>query len=229
MITEYHGHGSLQDYLKNHTVTSVELLRIIRGLASALNHLHTEIIGSSRKPCITHNNINSKNILVKKDKQCCFGDFSKSIQFCSSNNNMNVPKDYQNTDIRYLAPEFLDKTFNPNIIETFKMGDVYSFALVLWEILSRCEIPSLISGTKYQVLFEEELNAENLEFSWDSMTTLVANKKIRPRLRSEWEQDPVLKMVTKVLIECWNATPSVRLTSLRIKKTFFKTQAENSG
>lgn len=39
---------------------------------------------------------------------------------------------------RYMAPEVLESRINLENIESFKQADVYSMALVLWEITSRC-------------------------------------------------------------------------------------------
>lgn len=39
---------------------------------------------------------------------------------------------------RYMAPELLESRLNLENIESFKQADVYSMALVLWEITSRC-------------------------------------------------------------------------------------------
>lgn len=38
---------------------------------------------------------------------------------------------------RYMAPEVLDETINERSFESYKQADMYSFALVLWEIGSR--------------------------------------------------------------------------------------------
>lgn len=41
---------------------------------------------------------------------------------------------------RYMAPEVLDKTLNSRNFHHFKMADIYSFALVIWEILRRIQV-----------------------------------------------------------------------------------------
>jgi len=40
---------------------------------------------------------------------------------------------------RYMAPEVLDETMNCSHFESYRQADMYSFALVLWEITRRCE------------------------------------------------------------------------------------------
>lgn len=38
-----------------------------------------------------------------------------------------------------MAPEVLESRINLENIESFKQADVYSMALVLWELISRCD------------------------------------------------------------------------------------------
>lgn len=40
---------------------------------------------------------------------------------------------------RYMAPEVLESRVNLEDLEAFKQMDVYSMALVLWEMASRCQ------------------------------------------------------------------------------------------
>lgn len=39
-----------------------------------------------------------------------------------------------------MAPEVLESRVNLEDLESFKQMDVYSMALVLWEMASRCEV-----------------------------------------------------------------------------------------
>lgn len=54
---------------------------------------------------------------------------------------------------RYMAPEVLESRINLENIESFKQADVYSMALVLWEITSRC---SAIGGKAHTKMFGEK-------------------------------------------------------------------------
>jgi len=49
LITDYHEHGSLYDYLKTYTLDSVDMLRLAHSAACGLSHLHTEIFGTRGK------------------------------------------------------------------------------------------------------------------------------------------------------------------------------------
>lgn len=41
---------------------------------------------------------------------------------------------------RYMAPEVLDESLDASRFEAYIMADMYSFALVLWELVRRCRI-----------------------------------------------------------------------------------------
>lgn len=87
LITHYHEHGSLYDYLGRVTVEMADGLNMAASVASGLVHLHTEIFGTEGKPAIAHRDLKSKNILVKKDLRCCIADLgewtSLSLSFFS--------------------------------------------------------------------------------------------------------------------------------------------------
>lgn len=72
--------GSLYDYLQLTTLDTVSCLRIVLSIASGLAHLHIEIFGTQGKPAIAHRDLKSKNILVKKNGQCCIADLGKFSQ-----------------------------------------------------------------------------------------------------------------------------------------------------
>lgn len=46
MVSEYHEHGSLYDYLNRHTISVDGMILLALSVASGLAHLHMEIIGT---------------------------------------------------------------------------------------------------------------------------------------------------------------------------------------
>lgn len=78
LITHYHEMGSLYDYLQLSTLDACSCLRMALSIASGLAHLHVEIFGTQGKPAIAHRDLKSKNILVKKNGQCCIADLGKN-------------------------------------------------------------------------------------------------------------------------------------------------------
>uniref|UniRef100_A0A2K6FXH8 TGF-beta receptor type-1 n=1 Tax=Propithecus coquereli TaxID=379532 RepID=A0A2K6FXH8_PROCO len=74
LVSDYHEHGSLFDYLNRYTVTVEGMIKLALSTASGLAHLHMEIVGTQGKPAIAHRDLKSKNILVKKNGTCFLDD-----------------------------------------------------------------------------------------------------------------------------------------------------------
>ena len=53
MVSEYHEHGSLYDYLNRYTVSVEGMVVLALSIASGLAHLHMEIIGTQGKLSVT--------------------------------------------------------------------------------------------------------------------------------------------------------------------------------
>lgn len=81
LITDYHENGSLHDYLQTHVLDPTSLLSLALSAASGVAHLHTEIFGTRSKPAISHRDIKSKNILVKRNGQCAIADFGLAVRY----------------------------------------------------------------------------------------------------------------------------------------------------
>ncbi|KAH1015763.1 hypothetical protein HUJ04_007098 [Dendroctonus ponderosae] len=208
IITAYHSAGSLRRFLNTNTVNQSELIQMITGLASALNFLHMEMLALKTKPRVAHNNINSSSILVMENKRCCFSDLSQAKNFSVVSKDNSI--EYMNSDIRYLAPEYLNKSFDPLTDESFMKADIYSFSLIIWEIMNRCEDALGIVNTTYTIPYDDELKSNNLELSLNSMQEIVVSRNIRPHINSEWAQNVGLKELIKIMLECWNQDSSVR-------------------
>ncbi|KAG5448529.1 Activin receptor type-1 [Clonorchis sinensis] len=79
LITAYHQHGSLHDYLSHETLSLSDSFRLARSIAAGLAFLHTEIRGFQSKPAIVHRDIKSKNVLVRDDKEACIADLGLAL------------------------------------------------------------------------------------------------------------------------------------------------------
>ena len=139
LITHYHQKGSLYDYLNRHAVAShYEVLRLVHSAASGLVHLHTEIFGTQGKCAIAHRDIKSKNILVQKNGTCCIADLGLAVMHSQRTNKIDLGSNHKVGTKRYMAPELLDESMNPESFDAFRRADVYAFGLVMWEVSRRC-------------------------------------------------------------------------------------------
>ncbi|XP_026530367.1 activin receptor type-1-like [Notechis scutatus] len=217
LITHYHEMGSLYDYLQLTTLDTVSCLRIVLSIASGLAHLHSEIFGTQGKPAIAHRDLKSKNILVKKNGQCCIADLGLSVMHSQSTNQLDVGNNPRVGTKRYMAPEVLDETIQVDCFDSYKRVDIWAFGLVLWEVARRMVSNGIVEDYKppfYDVVPNDP--------SFEDMKKVVCVDQQRPNIPNRWFSDPTLTSLAKLMKECWYHNPSARLTALRIKKTLTK-------
>lgn len=226
LITDYHEYGSLHDYLQNHVLDSNSLYVMALSIASGLSHLHTEIYGTKGKPAISHRDIKSKNILVKRNGQCAIADFGLAVRYLSDTNEIDIALNTRVGTRRYMAPEVLDDTIVTSNFDSFKKADMYSLSLVFWEMSRRC-----VTGDKITTADDYALpyyDCVPSDPSFDDMKLVVCVKKIRPQIPLRWESDDVLQTLSKIMQECWHQNSAVRLTALRVKKTLSKLETDTT-
>lgn len=221
LITDFHELGSLHDYLQINAINSQKLQILAYSLASGLAHLHNEIFGTPGKPAIAHRDIKSKNVLVKRNGQCAIADFGLAVKYISEVDEIHIAPNTRVGTRRYMAPEVLNQTLNPQQFESFKMADMYSLGLVFWEMCRKCYTP--IHGTKTTTCEEYALPYFDLvpsDPSFEDMHGIVNVKNLRPAIPQRWyDDDEVLQVLSKIMQECWHTNPTVRLTALRVKKS----------
>ena len=137
LITEFCEYGSLYDLLITRTVSESDMLKLCHTAVSGLDHLHTEIVGTEGKPSIAHRDVKSRNILVKRNFACCIADLGLALRFDRVTNTIEDPPSKRVGTKRYLAPEVIDEGISFKNFESYKRADIYSFGLVLWEIVRR--------------------------------------------------------------------------------------------
>ena len=139
LVTKYHEFGSLQDYLRQHTVTPKVILQMAVSICSGLAYLHFDSADNQVKIPVAHCNLTSRNILVKANLSCCIGDFRLAVY--KYKNEVHQAEDAKPGTARYMAPEVLDDSLNFQSFESFKQVDVYALGLILWEICQRRDCP----------------------------------------------------------------------------------------
>ncbi|KAI1229806.1 hypothetical protein IHE44_0010809 [Lamprotornis superbus] len=195
LVSDYHEHGSLFDYLNRYTVTIEGMIKLALSAASGLAHLHMEIVGTQGKPGIAHRDLKSKNILVKKNGTCAIADLGLAVRHDSVTDTIDIAPNQRVGTKRYMAPEVLDETINMKHFDSFKCADIYALGLVYWEIARRCNAGGI--HEEYQLPYYD----------------------LVPSDPSIEEMRKALRVMGKMMRECWYANGAARLTALRIKKT----------
>uniref|UniRef100_A0A8D3DF84 receptor protein serine/threonine kinase n=1 Tax=Scophthalmus maximus TaxID=52904 RepID=A0A8D3DF84_SCOMX len=149
LVSDYHEHGSLFDYLNRYSVTIEGMIKLALSAASGLAHLHMEILGTQGKPGIAHRDLKSKNILVKKNGMCAIADLGLAVRHESITDTIDIAPNQRVGTKRYMAPEVLDETINMKHFDSFKCADIYALGLVYWEIARRCNTGGKTSNGKW--------------------------------------------------------------------------------
>uniref|UniRef100_A0A0A9Z3X6 receptor protein serine/threonine kinase n=2 Tax=Lygus hesperus TaxID=30085 RepID=A0A0A9Z3X6_LYGHE len=214
LITDYHEHGSLFDYLNRTTVDVPGMIRMALSISTGLAHLHMEIVGTQGKPAIAHRDLKSKNILVKSNGTCAIGDLGLAVRHDVATDTVDIPLNNRVGTKRYMAPEVLDESMNMNHFDSFKRADVYAFGLILWEIGRRCNVGGIYD--EYQLPFYDAVPSDP---TIDEMRRVVCIDRLMPSIPNRWQACPALQAMSRVMRECWYHNAAARLTALRIKKT----------
>lgn len=246
LITDYHEHGSLHDYLTTHTLTVGEMTSMALSIAAGLSHLHHEIDGFQGKPAIAHRDLKSKNILVKSNKTCAIADLGLAVRQLSDSSGVDLPSAKKVGTRRYLPPEVLVIT-DDNLkisefdFDAFIRGDIYSFGLVLWELANRTTfhidnssstttttVDGRISMGDTSTTNTTQVPANDYQLPYHNMVSfdptieemkyVVVDKNLRPPLTCQWNNNCTMKRLSQIMTECWAREPKARITTLRAKK-----------
>nr|XP_026693851.1 transforming growth factor beta receptor isoform X1 [Ciona intestinalis] len=211
LITEFHEYGSLADYLKTHTMSLPVALKFMETMATGLSFLHEDIPHKQphkgHKPAIAHRDFKSKNVLISNDMTAVIADFGLAVKFipgeCTGESHGQVGTR------RYMAPEILEGAINFQR-DAFLRIDMYAFALVMWEIITRCsDVPGGSTPT-YMMPYELELGQHP---TLDEMQACVIDQKTRPVVNDLWRQDEVVGILCETMEECWDHDAEARLSA----------------
>lgn len=222
LITEYHENGSLFDYLSLNQLSPQQALKMALSIVNGLVHLHMPIESCNGKPALAHCDLKSKNILVKSDLSCCISDLGLALS--GDRDGKLVQQGAVRTGTkRYMAPEILDKKIDARYLENFQKAEIYSLALVFWELLRSCKFQDdqthIVYSFEYKLPYFEYIQGDPDEAL---MCTIVCEQKLRPGVCSQWRQNKLMASLLRLAEELWVENPNERLNALRLKKSLTK-------
>ncbi|XP_029012928.1 serine/threonine-protein kinase receptor R3 [Betta splendens] len=217
LVTHFHELGSLYDFLQHSSLEPEGCLRMCLSVACGLVHLHTEIVSYQEKPAIAHRDLKSRNILVKRNRQCCIADLGLAVMHSQSHDYIDVGNNPRVGTKRYMAPEVLDETIRVDIFESYKQTDIWALGLVFWEITRRTMVNGIVE--EYRPPFFDLVPSDP---SFEEMKKVVCVDQQRPSLHNRLHSHPILSAIVKIMKECWYQSPPARLTALRVRKTLSK-------
>lgn len=143
-----------------------------------LVHLHDLFEFTNSKPAIAHRDIKSKNLLMKTERTVCIADFGLSVTSKGIETNKYEHLIIRSGTKRYMPPEVLAESIDEKRFKSFQMADIYSFSLLLWEIVMHSELNPELSST-YRPPYYEWVGEDP---SFDVMKKVVSIEKKRPSL-----------------------------------------------
>uniref|UniRef100_A0A8C5GBG9 Serine/threonine-protein kinase receptor n=1 Tax=Gouania willdenowi TaxID=441366 RepID=A0A8C5GBG9_GOUWI len=222
LVLAYHSLGNLQDFLTVNIVSWEELIAIASSIAKGLAHLHSDTTpnGVPKVP-VAHRDLKSSNIVMKSRRECALCDFGLALRLDLSLTVDDYANSGQVGTARYMAPEVLESRVNLEDLEAFKQMDVYSMALVLWELASRCHAIGEVKN--YEPAFGSKVCEQPCV---DSMRDLVLRDRGRPEIPSAWTQKPGMNVFCSTITECWDHDPEARLTAHCVVERFSALEEE---
>ncbi|XP_050781988.1 anti-Muellerian hormone type-2 receptor [Gopherus flavomarginatus] len=218
LVLQLYPAGSLRHFLSQHISTWDGTVRLALSLARGLAFLHEELWHNGlHKPSVAHRDLSSQNVLVREDQSCAIGDFGLATALPArmeqwGGGRMEAAVRKAGTQ-RYMAPEILDDSLDLQVWgRALKQADIYSLALVLWEILSRCSGLSPDCGVPpFQLAYEAELGSSP---TYGELRRLAVEERRRPAIPDSWRGTGQVSICLRELLEdCWDPDPEARLTA----------------
>ncbi|KAE8751886.1 hypothetical protein FOCC_FOCC001363 [Frankliniella occidentalis] len=233
LVLSHSSNGCLQDYLRSNTVDWPTFCRMALSIAKGLAHLHTDMRkGDKEKPCVSHRDLNTRNILVNSDLSCSLCDLGFAMKIVGSKYYQNGEEQHAETKsindvgtLRYMAPEVLEGAVNLRDCESsLKQIDVYALALVVWELACRCsDLYQMGSeAPPYMMPFESEIGHHP---TFEQMQVLVVRHKARPLFPETWKDWTAVRLIRETMEDCWDQDAEARLTALCVEERFLELPA----
>lgn len=189
IITEFMSNGSLDSLLHEKdmypTLPWSLRLRILYEIALGVNYLH------NMNPPLLHQDLKTQNILLDGEFHVKIADFglSKWRYLSVSKGSGSKPTEMGGGTVLYMPPEKYDPKANNKSRRADVKHDMYSYAIIMWEVLSR-QIPYDEMTNPMQIMFSV-MGGTRPDTSVDSLPAHVPNREILISLiTSGWTANP---------------------------------------
>jgi len=188
IVMEYMEKGSLHELLRTEHFGKINVLKIATEIALGMNYLHGENI--------LHRDLTSKNILLSKHYEAKVADFGLSKMKLTQTESYS----YTMGSVAWMAPEVLQ-----NARDFTTRSDVYSYAIVLWELWtgeSPCPRDVSTVNLANKVLFEDYRPTipDNVPEAWKAL--------IRICWQNDTSERPSFERILKILETIETSSPS---------------------
>ncbi|XP_012166238.1 atrial natriuretic peptide receptor 1 [Bombus terrestris] len=193
ILTEYCPRGSLKDVLENEAIKLDWNFRmsLIHDIVKGMSYLHASEVSA-------HGKLRSCNCLIDGRFVLKISDFG--LKTLTTPSDLIMDDNYY-TKLLWIAPELLSLTVTPGSAATQK-GDVYSFAIILEEIVIR--------GGPYE-------SVKSFMTSREIVGRVAASET--PSFRPEVTPKDCPPDILSLMEKCWNEIPEERPTFHAIRET----------
>ncbi|XP_076819702.1 activin receptor type-2A-like isoform X2 [Clavelina lepadiformis] len=207
-LMEYCKQGSLHHYLNCNHLDLKLCLSFLSDLISGIEHLHAT---SKHKLAIAHRDISSSNVLIRDDCVLVIADYSVARLLLEDVECHGADQEIKGAGTPfYKAPEILDLSIDLHHSSVaLKQADVYSMALVMWEIISRCK-DFYDNSTVPPHLFPYENDVKGVT---DLINHVVVRKQ-RPNVSCFNRR---AENIVKTIQDCWDSDEESRLSAACVK------------
>ncbi|CAL5424628.1 unnamed protein product [Camellia sinensis] len=172
VVTKYMEGGSVHDImLKNKKLQTKEIIRIAADVAEGMKFVNDH--------GVAYKDLNTQRILLDRHGNACLGDMG-IVTACKS---VGDAMEYETDGYRWLAPEII--AGDPESVTESWMSNVYSFGMVIWEMVTGEAAYSAYSPVQAAVG--------------------IAACGLRPEIPKDCPQ-----ILRTLMMKCWNNCPSKR-------------------
>jgi serine/threonine protein kinase/ABC-type phosphate transport system substrate-binding protein len=192
IVMEFMGLGSLYELLHNELIPELPIALKVKMAYQAAKGMH--FLHSSG---IVHRDLKSLNLLLDNKWNVKVSDFGLT-KFKEESKSSGASNTALQGSIHWTAPEVLNE--NPDV--DFILADVYSFGIILWELLTREQPFAGMSPAAVAVAVIR-----------DNLRPAMPSSEMADTLAMESASSPEY---VELLTSCWHADPTIRPTFLEI-------------